>query len=62
MVGRLQISLYGTRDAAQSWAATYTKFLVKIGFQRGRASNEEQSVRLQHRAQEEEHQYDSARR
>ena len=39
LVGQLQISLYGTRDAAQNWAATYTKFLVKIGFQRGRASN-----------------------
>ena len=30
---------YGKRDAAQNSAATYTKFLVKIGFQRGRASN-----------------------
>ena len=39
MVGQLQISLYGTRDAAQNWAATYTKFLVLVGFQRGRASN-----------------------
>ena len=29
LVGQLQISLYGTRDAAQNWAATYTKFLVK---------------------------------
>ena len=25
------------RDAAQKWAATNTKFMVKIGFQRGRA-------------------------
>ena len=39
MVGQLQISLHGTRDAAQNWKATYTKFLVKIGFQRGRASS-----------------------
>ena len=39
MVGQLQISLHGTRDAAQKWAATCTKFLVKIGFQRGRASS-----------------------
>ena len=39
LVGQLQISLYGMRDAAQNWAATYTKFFVKIGFQRGRASN-----------------------
>ena len=27
------------RDAAQKWAATNTKFMVKIGFQRGRALN-----------------------
>ena len=39
---------------AQNWAATNTKFSVKIGFQRGRASQ------LQLRAQEEEHQDDSA--
>ena len=39
LVGQLQISLYGTRDAAQNWAATYTKFLVKIWFQRDTASN-----------------------
>ena len=39
LVGQLQISLYWTRDAAQNWPATYTKFLVKIGFQRSRASN-----------------------
>ena len=38
-VGQLQIILYGTRDAAQNWAATNIKFLVKIGFQRGRASS-----------------------
>ena len=30
-------SLYGTKDAAQNWAATYTKFLVNVGLQRGRA-------------------------
>ena len=28
-----------SRDAAQNWAATYTKFLVKIGFHKGTASN-----------------------
>ena len=39
MVGQLELSLYGTRDAAQNWAATYTKFLMKIGFQRGKASS-----------------------
>ena len=39
MVGQLQLSLYRTRDAAQNWAATYTRFLLKIGFHRGRASS-----------------------
>ena len=38
MVGQLQLSLYGTRDAAQNWAAEYTAFLIKIGFVVGKAS------------------------
>lgn len=38
MVGRLDFSLYGTRDAAQNWAYCYTKALKKEGFVRGRAS------------------------
>ena len=32
MVGQLQLSLYGTRDAAQNWAAEYTSFLRSLGF------------------------------
>ena len=39
MVAQLQYSLYGTRDAAQNWAATYTKLLTKLGFRQGRASS-----------------------
>ena len=38
MVGKLNLSLYGTRDAAQNWAATYTKQLLEIGFEAGKAS------------------------
>ena len=37
-VGKLNVSLYGTRDAAQNWAAAYTEYLVKLGFRQGRAS------------------------
>ena len=37
-VGVLQLSLYGTRDAAMNWAATYTKVLVQNGFIPGRCS------------------------
>ena len=37
-VGELQLSLYGTRDAAQNWAETYTKYLNRIGFIQGRGS------------------------
>ena len=39
MVGQLQLSLYGTRDAAQNWAATYTKLLRRLGFKQGKASS-----------------------
>ena len=38
MVGVLDFSLYGTRDAAQNWAHCYTQVLLKAGFIRGRAS------------------------
>ena len=38
MVGQLQLSLYGTRDAAQNWAAEYTSVLKSLGFKVGRAS------------------------
>ena len=37
-VGRLNLSLYGTRDAAQNWAAEYTATLCGAGFVTGRAS------------------------
>ena len=38
MVGRLNLSLYGTRDAAQNWAVEYTRTLRAAGFEPGRAS------------------------
>ena len=37
-MGKLNLSLYGTRDAAQNWAQEYTKTLVAAGFRVGRAS------------------------
>ncbi len=37
-VGQLNLSLYGTRDAALNWSKTYSEYLVSIGFRRGRAS------------------------
>ena len=37
-MGQLQLSLYGTRVAAQNWAHEYTTFLLSLGFQVGRAS------------------------
>ena len=36
--GRLNYSLYGTRDAAQNWEVAYTDFLVSLGFDRGLSS------------------------
>ena len=38
MVARLNLSLYGTRDAAQNWAAEYTSFLNSLGFETGSAT------------------------
>ena len=38
MVGRLNLSLYGTRDAAQNWTQEYTRTLIKAGFTVGKAS------------------------
>ena len=38
MVGRLNLSLYGTRDAAQNWAVEYTQTLQAAGFVVGKAS------------------------
>ena len=37
-VARINLSLYGTRDAAQNWAAEYTRFLVGLVFQVGKGS------------------------
>ena len=31
-IGRLNLSLYGTRDAALNWTAEYTRTLNKLGF------------------------------
>ncbi len=36
--GLLQASLYGTRDAAQNWEEELGRFLVGIGFEKGRGS------------------------
>ena len=37
MVGQLNLSLYGTRDAALNWTNTFTAHLESIGFNRGAA-------------------------
>ena len=37
-VGKLNLSLYGTRDAAQNWAEEYTNTLLAAGFRVGLAS------------------------
>ena len=37
-VGKLNLSLYGTRDAAQNWAKEYIAFLRSLGFRPGRSS------------------------
>ena len=34
-VAKLNLSFYGTRDAAKNWSQTYTAFLTKIGFKIG---------------------------
>lgn len=38
MVAQLNLSLYGTRDAAHNWTKEYTRFLLAAGFTAGRAS------------------------
>jgi len=38
MVAQLNLSLYGTRDAAPNWADSYTKVLRDIGFEVGKGS------------------------
>jgi len=36
--GKLNFSLYGTRDAAHNWEEAYSQFLISIGFQQGLSS------------------------
>ena len=38
MVGRLNLSLYGTRDAAKNWAKKFTEVMESAGFVRGAAN------------------------
>lgn len=38
MCGRLNVSMYGTRDAAANWEETYAQHLVENGFVQGRSS------------------------
>ena len=38
LCGKLRISMYGTRDAAQNWYKEYSQQLIKIGFTQGKAS------------------------
>ena len=35
LCGRLNMSMYGTRDAAQNWERAYVTFMEKCGFRRG---------------------------
>ena len=37
-MAKLNLSLYGTRDAAQNWCREYSGFLVGIGFVKDKAS------------------------
>ena len=38
LCGKLNYSMYGTRDAAQNWENEYAMSLVNIGFNKGKAS------------------------
>ena len=38
LCGKLLMSMYGTRDAAQNWSEEYSQKLVAAGFTRGIAS------------------------
>ena len=38
MIGQLELSLYGTRDAAQNWSDEYTSTLKQWGFKVGLSS------------------------
>ena len=39
-VGRLNVCLYGTRDAAKEWQKTLSRHLERIGFMQGRLSSD----------------------
>ena len=50
MVGELNYSMYGTRDAAQNWGEEFAETMRAIGFTQGRASpctfyHEEKGIR-----------------
>ena len=50
MFGKLNFSMYGTRDAAQNWASEYADMFLSIGFIQGKASpcvfyNRERQIR-----------------
>ena len=38
MCGKVEKSIYGTRDAAQNWEEEYSSFMMSIGFRRGMSS------------------------
>ena len=38
MVGKLETSLYSTRDTALNWAEAYTKVLISMGYKIGLSS------------------------
>ena len=38
MCGKLRLSMYGTRDAAQNWYKEYSQQLIQVGFIQGIAS------------------------
>ena len=38
LCGKLNYSMYGTRDAAQNWQAEYSQRFIDCGFTRGSAS------------------------
>ena len=38
MCVKLEMTMYGTRDAAQNWEEEYTEFMISTGFTRGKGS------------------------
>ena len=37
LVGKLKMSMHGTRDAAADWAAEYSSTIIKSGYQQGKS-------------------------